>query len=181
MTPTRFGEIIRVYGRDQLRNYLPPGARIIDPPRNSDSYELRLPIKTFEGHRYIYGYVGGIKRLSGSENTTTSFLCQIVCKIVWMDTSVPYAEHRCAFARAQAYSADFADNFCGSEFIVSMRDFVQGFITAPHSDKHSGANLNLLAFCEYGGVHSSLPNAFITPSIIAYSLFLPNRLFDITP
>ena len=48
MAPARFGEIIRVYDRDQMRNYLPSGARIVDPPRNSDSYELRLPIKTFE-------------------------------------------------------------------------------------------------------------------------------------
>ena len=146
MAPARFGEIIRVYDRDQMRNYLPSGARIVDPPRNSDSYELRLPIKTFEDFWYIYGYVGGIKRLAGSENTTTSFLCQVVVKIVWVDDSVPYSEHRCAFARVQAYSADFADDFCGNEFIVSMRDFVQGFITAPFSDKHSGANLNFWRF-----------------------------------
>ena len=154
MTPQRFGEIIRSYDREQLRNFLPPCSRILEPPtRASDSLEIRLGLQFFEKCRYVYGYVGAIKRLSGSRNTTTSFLCQVVVKITWIDDSVPYPEHRCCFGRVLGYSADFADQGLGPEAIVSVRDFVQGMIGPPHGDEHTGANLTFWRFANIAELH----------------------------
>ena len=121
-------------------------SRIIDPPSGSDSYELRAGMDIFEKYRYVYGYVGATIRLSGPRNTSTSFLCRIVVEIGWVDDGPPYPENRCCFARAMAYSADFADKFIGSEFTVSIRDFAQCMITAPHSNRHTGPNLKFWRF-----------------------------------
>ena len=146
MTIKRFGDIIRTHDRSEMRPFLPPMARILEPPRGSDSYELRLGSTAFEDFRYLYGFIGSIKRLPRSNNTSTAFLRHVVVKLVWIDDSLPYPEHRCAFARVLAYSADFADSFLGPEFILSVRDFVQGMAAAPHGPTHTGANLTYWRF-----------------------------------
>ena len=152
MTPGRFGEIIRPFGRNDLRPFPPPYDRIMEPPnRHSDSYELRLGMSNFEKSRFVYGYVGATKRLFGSKNTITSSICQIVVKIGRVDEDLPYPEHRCCFARILAYSSDFADQFLGPECVISVRDFVSGYVTATHSDGHAGSNLNFWRFASMAG------------------------------
>ena len=150
MTPKIFGGKTRVLGRGEMRALLPPMCRILEPPAGSDSYELRLGRNIFEQHRYAFGYIGSIKRLpQGSANTSTSFVCNVVIKIAREGDSVPYSEYRCCFARVLAYTADYPDTFLGPESIVSVRDFAQGTIAAPHSKTHAWTNFNFRRFAYF--------------------------------
>ena len=125
-------------------------ARIIEPPRGSDSYELRLSSIMAPNYRYIYGYVGAMKRIEGSANTVTPIMAQIVTKIGWEETDNGVKYARSAFARVIGYSANFADRYCGADFNISIRDLAHGYISVPCNTKHTGVNMHFWRFADLG-------------------------------
>ena len=146
------GPSIREYGErlsrataDQARELLPPYARLMR--RNErDTPEIRLGMFFAPAYRYVYGYIGLIERLErASANTTTSFMCHVIIKITWDRGN---AEQGVAYGRVLAYSSNFSAQGRAAGNLISIRDFVQGYVCATSGRNHSGTNLAFWRFAD---------------------------------
>ena len=67
-----FGRLAMRANREELRGKIPPYSRMVTS-RNHPTPELRLGALYSPSVRYVYGYIGLIERLRGSNNTGASF------------------------------------------------------------------------------------------------------------
>ena len=138
---------LQVDNRDLVRDLPPPICRLVWSRSKSDPPELRPGMEYAPCRRFIYGYVGVIERLrTQSANTTTSFARHVIAKLTRY--SEPSGETRHCYARALAYSANFAGPYRATESCISIGDFPQWHISATHSNEHTGGNSQRWKFAE---------------------------------
>ena len=108
-----------------------------------------------------------MKRLKKSANTGTPVLAQIVTKIAWSYEGPNRTKlSKSAFARVLAYSANFADRYCGADFNLSIRDFVQGGVSVPFNSEHTGVNMHYWRFADLAEWQCFAPDTIFAPSQI---------------
>ena len=140
-----YGDRLNRATPESARDLLPPYSRLIR--RNArDSPEIRLGTFFAPCYRYIYGYIGLIERLgAASANTTTSFLCHVITKLTWDRGN---NQQGVAYGRVLAYSSNFSAQDRAAENLLSIRDFVQGYVCATTGSGHSGTNLAFWRFAD---------------------------------
>ena len=141
-----YGGKLRSGNDDAIRELLPPYARLIRSRNDRDPPELRLGTHFAPCYRYVYGYIGLIERLeTPSANTATSFLCHVITKITWERAN---GQQGICYARILAYSSNFSAQDRASENLISIRDFVQGYVCSTSGRAHTGTNLAFWRFAD---------------------------------
>ena len=178
----QFGDRVRNATREDERLILPPFSRLIWRS-NRDPPEIRLGTHVASQFRYVYGFIGLIERLKkSSANTTTSFMCHVITKITWINRD---GSPGACYARVLAYSSNFSAQDRANEALISIRDFVQGYVVATSGTSHSGANLGFWRFADLAECQTyrvSLSNflkyTFVSLRLLTLSFQRTNLIFN---